>query len=215
MRTITDYKNAALDALEGNWGKAVALTVVVYVVLLVPIYGLQIFCVLLSDSKEAELVGQLLGNVAAFLLLPLSWAYVVAFLRLLRRQEVGIDNLWDGFRQYLRIFTTMLLRGIYTFLWALLLIVPGIMKAYSYAMTDYILVDNPELSDDRAISKSKEMMEGHRMDLFLLHLSFIGWALLALLTCGLGFLLLYPYMETAQAAFYEDLKQEQQTSLQE
>lgn len=79
---------------------------------------------------------------------------------------------------------------------------------YSYGMTYYILKDNPELKYNGAIEKSMAMMEGHKMRLFLLHLSFIGWAILSCITAGLGFLLLIPYMATAQAGFYEDLKAE-------
>ena len=96
--------------------------------------------------------------------------------------------------------------GIFIFLWSLLLIVPGIVKAYAYAMTPYILVERPELSVNEAIGLSRRMMKGRKFDLFYLHLSFIGWALLCILTLGIGFLWLYPYMMTAQAAFYCDVK---------
>ena len=87
-----------------------------------------------------------------------------------------------------------------------LLIVPGIIKAYSYAMTPYILVDRPELSVRDAIRLSGRMMSGRKLDLFCLHLSFIGWMLLCILTLGIGILFLSPYMMTAQAAFYQDVR---------
>ena len=101
----------------------------------------------------------------------------------------------------------MLLKMVYTMLWMLLLIVPGIIKSYSYAMTEYILKDDLEITENAAIEKSMQMMEGHKMELFLLDLSFIGWALLSILSCGIGFFFLEPYMITARAHFYEDLKQ--------
>ena len=100
----------------------------------------------------------------------------------------------------------MLLMGVYVFLWTLLLIVPGVVKALSYAMTPFILNDKPELSANETIELSMEMMEGRKMDLFLLYLGFLGWALLCILTLCIGFLWLEPYVYAATAAFYEDVK---------
>ena len=119
-----------------------------------------------------------------------------------------IESIFDGFKDYGRVFLTSLLQNIYTFLWTLLLIVPGIIKFYAYAMTPYILIDNPELSANQAIYLSKKMMKGHKFDLFILHLSFIGWAFLSIFTLGIGLLWVMPYMMTAQAAFYQDLKKD-------
>ena len=119
-------------------------------------------------------------------------------------QGNGSDLLWVS--PVLFIVLGQLLMGIFIFLWSLLLIVPGIIKAYSYAMTPYILVDRPELSVRDAIRLSGRMMSGRKLDLFCLHLSFIGWMLLCILTLGIGILFLSPYMMTAQAAFYQDVR---------
>ena len=100
----------------------------------------------------------------------------------------------------------MFLRELYTLLWGLLLIVPGIVKSLSYAMTPYIMAEQPELSASDAIEKSMVMMEGHKLDLFLLHLSFIGWDILAAITAGIGNLVLNPYKNAAITAFYQELK---------
>jgi uncharacterized membrane protein len=88
----------------------------------------------------------------------------------------------------------------------MLLVIPGIVKFYSYAMTPYLRYENPMLSAETLICKSMKMMNGHKMKLFLLDLSFIGWLLLCILTLGIGFLWLIPYMQSARAAFYEDLR---------
>lgn len=88
----------------------------------------------------------------------------------------------------------------------MLLIIPGIIKSLSYALTPYILHDHAELQYNSAIERSMEMMDGHKMRLFLLYLSFIGWGILALFTCGLGFLWLTPYVNASLAAFYEDVR---------
>ena len=100
----------------------------------------------------------------------------------------------------------MLLMTIMVFLWSLLLIIPGIIKWFSYAMTPFILEENPELSASEAIHRSRMMMRGHKFDLFYLYLSFIGWFILCILTAGIGFLWLGPYVDTALAAFYEEVK---------
>ena len=86
-----------------------------------------------------------------------------------------------------------------------MLVVPGVIATYSYAMTDFILADNPELTATEALNKSKEMMIGNRWRLFCLQFSFIGWGILASLTFGIGNLFLTPYTETAVAAFYREV----------
>ena len=117
--------------------------------------------------------------------------------------------MFEGFHDYGRIFVTKLLQAVYTALWSLLLVIPGIIKSYSYAMTDFILKDEPEMKNNAAIEKSMVMMDGNKMKLFMLDLSFIGWAILCLFTFGIGFFFLQPYMQASHAAFYEDLKAQQ------
>ena len=110
--------------------------------------------------------------------------------------------------RYWRNVLGMFLVGLFTFLWALLFIIPGIIKSYAYAMTPYILVDNPELSPNEARLKSIEIMRGHKWKYFGLQLSFIGWFLLCILSLGIGFIWLIPYVRTSYAAFYLNLKEE-------
>ena len=97
------------------------------------------------------------------------------------------------------------LRGLYTFLWMLLLVIPGIIAAFNYAMVPYVLAENPELTASEALARSKALMRGNRWRLFCLGFSFIGWGLLAGLTLGIGNLFLVPYQQAATAAFYRDI----------
>ena len=136
----------------------------------------------------------------------MMYGYAIVMLSVMRGGEMNIGGLFDGFNDFGRIVGTKLLQAIYTFLWMLLLVIPGIIKSYSYAMTDFILKDEPLLANNAAIEKSMAMMDGNKMKLFLLDLSFIGWAILCLFTFGIGFLFLQPYVQSAHAAFYEDLK---------
>ncbi len=96
---------------------------------------------------------------------------------------------------------------VYIFLWTLLLVIPGIIKAIAYSQTFYILAEDPTISSEAAINKSMAMMDGHKMDYFVLMLSFIGWALLSILTLGIGFLFLMPYIQVTSANFYLNLKE--------
>ena len=123
-------------------------------------------------------------SLIALLLLPLGFGYTVLFFFVIRGIKLDFARLFDGFKDYGRILGTMLLTTVYTFLWTLLLVIPGIMKSYSYAMTLFILKDYPELQYDAAIEKSMAMMSGRKMKMFLLDLSFIGWAILCCVTLG-------------------------------
>ena len=100
-------------------------------------------------------------------------------------------------------------KSIFAVLWSLLFVIPGIYAAYGYAMTPYILMENPEMTPNEAITKSKELMDGNRFRLFCLEISFIGWVLLAaFFTLGIGMFWLAPYIEASFAAFYREIKVE-------
>ena len=201
MEKNSKLRNAALDALSGNWGTAVLMTIVYYAVSMILVYS---FTAAFSAFSQAM---QMLGNFSNILILPLSFALYVAFLRMKRKEEPGVQSLF-AFYTNKKVWAVELLKNIYIILWTLLLIVPGIVKSYSYAMTEYILFDNPNIGAEEAINRSMAMMKGKKLKLFLLDLSFVGWFILALLTLGIGFVLLVPYIYPAHAAFYEDLKAE-------
>jgi hypothetical protein len=108
---------------------------------------------------------------------------------------------------YKGIVLTMLLKGVQNFLWFLLFIIPGIVKYYAYRMVPYILADNPNIGYKRAIQLSKEMTNGHKFDIFILDLSFIGWYLLGLIALVIGMLFVMPYQFATEAELYLVLRQ--------
>lgn len=118
--------------------------------------------------------------------------------------ETNMGYLGYSFQEgrYFNILVTMLLRSIYTLLWTLLLIIPGIIKAYSYRMVPYILADSPSIGHNRAIQLSKEMTHGHKLDMFILDLSFLGWYLLGAIAFGIGILFVHPYADATNAELY-------------
>jgi uncharacterized membrane protein len=169
---------------------------------------------LAQDPKYLEMQTQttrsmgLFSLASIFLVVPLGIGFVNAFLRLFRQGDEALaENMFKiATKNYWHKVWGGFLMSLFIALWSLLLIIPGIVKAFSYAMTPFILEENPELSANEAIDRSRAMMKGHKFDLFWLILSFIGWYILCILTLGIGFLWLAPYQETAIAAFYEDVK---------
>ena len=142
-----------------------------------------------------------------FLLRPLEVGCRRYFLEdIIRPAE--LDCLKAGFSgNYRNVVWVMFCRDIFIFLWTLLLIVPGIVKSYEYRMVPYVLAENPDLSREEAFALSKRMMDGDKMNAFILDLSFIGWALLTILTCGLvGIFYYQPYLALTDAALYQTLK---------
>lgn len=197
MQPNSEYRNMASDSLTGKWGGAAVIMIIYFL-----IYAAASA---LLGTSEGSFAWQML---AYFLLFPMSWGVSVAFLKVARGSDIDYGSLFVGYNDFLRIALTGLLRYVYIVLWSLLLVVPGIIKAYSYSMTPYILNDDADMKYDKAIEKSMAMMDGHKLELFVLDLSFIGWGILCLFTFGIGFLFLIPYMEAAHAHFYEDLKHE-------
>ena len=155
-----------------------------------------------------RLANEYLPIAAGILLLPLEWGYYMTFLDCHRgdTDPFNAKNLFVGYKDFVRIFGTILLQTVYIVLWSLLLIVPGIIKAMSYILTGYILKDNPELKYNSAIERSMAMMEGYKAEAFVLHLKYFGLSLLSILTLGIGMLWVMPYYSAAMANFYEDVK---------
>lgn len=122
-----------------------------------------------------------------------------------RRKEPELGTLFGFFTHWKNAAVANLLQAVYVFLWSLLLVIPGIVASYSYAMTPYILSEYPEMAPSEAIGKSKEMMEGNRWRLFCLQFSFIGWGILSSFTLGIGEFWLIPYRQAATAAFYREV----------
>lgn len=125
----------------------------------------------------------------------------------------GTQNLKDLFsykNNFARIFITGLIKDIFVTLWCLLLIIPGIIKAYAYSLVSYLLADEKykDLSHMELLKKSEEMMNTHKMDLFVLQLSYIGWHILAIFTLGLLEIWIIPYQKTAEVKFLNDIKEE-------
>ena len=119
-----------------------------------------------------------------------------------------LSEIFKGFKgNYLNVVKIMFLMDLKTLLWLLLLIVPGLIKAYEYSMIPYLLAENPNLSASEAFSLSKQMTTGQKMNRFVLDLSLLGWIILGLICCGIGILFVLPYPEATRAEVYLNLKE--------
>lgn len=156
------------------------------------------------------LIGLITGAIAAgFVLAPafgLSVAYV--YLRLAGGTRPDVADMFYGFKDLWCAFKVQFLTGLFTSLWSLLFVIPGIIKALSYSMSMFILAENPGMPALEAIDRSKKMMDGHKADLFVLGLSFIGWFLLGSVTLGIAYIWIAPYVSTTYVNFYNEIKGE-------
>lgn len=169
---------------------------------------------------NAEMITGLLAGIATVVILIVLVAKVFVgnllkmggyrFFILNQTAQPGIGTLLDGFRSghYVNIVLTMFLRDLFTALWSLLLVVPGIVKHYEYLMVPYIIAENPAMDYKEAFQISKQMMDGEKMEAFIMDLSFLGWYLLSAVTCGLlAIFYVNPYVQASFAEMYTFNKQ--------
>ncbi len=127
-------------------------------------------------------------------------------LQLVRKQETSAGVVFDGFSVFGKALWLNIIMVFFIYLWSLLLLIPGIVKAFAYSMSSYVLADNPQMTAREALSASKNMMAGKKGKLFYLFLTFIGWSFLCGLTFGILAFYVLPYMQATLAAFYEDAR---------
>ncbi|MBD5100540.1 MAG: DUF975 family protein [Clostridiales bacterium] len=190
MYRAKDYRQQAWSSLKGKWG-IIVVTQLIYLLISLACDGLSRYYI---------------GALAVILLTgPLEVGINKISLNVVRNENIEIVTLFDGFKDFTRAVVLWITNQILTFLWTLLFIIPGIIKSLSYSMSYFILLDNPQMSPNDARKKSMEMMDGNKWRLFCLGLSYIGWAILSILTAGILYLWVLPSMRTAMAFFYQSL----------
>ena len=135
----------------------------------------------------------------------MTLGYIYIYLDVCAGGEVDINRLFAGFQRLGQAICLFLLITIFTSLWALLFVIPGIIKGISYSQAFYVLAEHPEMTASEALDESKRMMDGHKWEYFVLGLSFLGWALLATCTCGILYIWLAPYMNATFVNYYHKL----------
>lgn len=221
--TYSDYRRVARENLRGNWPLSIGVCAIACILggmsiggTFIPEFSFRI------DGHDISNINDLLnlitpaafsafglGSLLALTSLIIGGVIELGFAQYLLKQynhaNFELQDLFSQFDRFGQGFAQKFLRGLYVFLWSLLFVIPGIVKSYAYAMTPFIMAENPDMSASEAIDASVQLMDGHKGELFTLDLTFIGWGLLAALTLNLGNLALNPYRNAAYAAFYKDL----------
>lgn len=195
MFNRVEYKKSALSALHGNWGIPCLLAII------------SLALTGLSEMAVIPLVGVCVGGI-------MSVGIICTFMKMISLSAASESSEKVTFSTFLQALEDHWLAALlgslwnflWVFLWTLLFFIPGIVKSYSYSMMFYVLAENPKLGAAKAMDISKVLTQGHKADLFVMDLSFLGWSILCCISCGIGFVWLIPYMTMTETYAYYDLK---------
>lgn len=188
-----ELKAAAKSQIKGKIGILFAITVII---------------ALISGIAGAVLAKIPGGSIVVSIIITPAFALSLTrvYLNVVKGNQPSAADAFCGFDDFWAAFKVSFLVGLFTYLWSLLFIIPGIVKSLSYSMATYILAENKGKSALECINESKEMTMGYKMDLFVLGLSFIGWGLLCVITLGIAGIWVIPYMQATYANAYNSLK---------
>lgn len=187
MLSRKELKTKAKESIKGN----------VFI-----FFGLTIIVGLIISVSSITVIAPLI--IAG----PFTLGMTIFILDVIRNKKGEIGTVFKGFNQFGPAFGATFFQGLFIFLWSLLFYIPGIIATFRYSMTYFILADNPGMKGIDAIRKSKQMMVGHKWELFCLGFSFFWWFLLCGITFGIAYIYVAPYMFATFAEFYESLKNE-------
>ncbi len=216
MLYAEDFREIARRALSGRWGMAIGTGFIASLLgvnavsgntisrksesmtVRVPTAFISVFAILISSIIMLAILSLFLGGV-------IKLGYCRFNQNLINNTDPKFSDIFSRFDIFWKACGMNLLIQLYTLLWSLLFVIPGIIASLSYAMAPYIMANDPYMNIQEALQQSKDMMYGNKWRLFCLNISFIGWMILSAFTLGIGLLWLNPYMSAAQAAFYNDV----------
>lgn len=223
MVSSKELKKQAKNSLQGHWRQAILLNLIPTLITIAIILALLIATMqgsnsiqeILNSSSSGSSGGGIVSMIISTLFMSgISWTY----LDIIRGKRTMIEPFKDAFRGFSGVFfggvlLLALITTIFTTLWALLLVIPGIIKGYAYSQSYFIYYDIVTETGEKpkilnTITASRKLMDGYKGNLFWLDLSFIGWHILAIATVGIGYLWLNPYITATKAAFYEQLSKQ-------
>jgi len=204
------YRDMAWNTLTPHWNEVAICALVIYLISILG-SGMSVYEAILNPNVP-HFTGQGVSLVVSLLVIaPLSYAFYNLVLGFIRQEEMQESAVMTMVHNATGNFTNYVVSYVLMTLVIVLLLIPtlcigSIIFSLAYAMVPFVLKDHPEYTPKEALRASRMMMRGHKGDLFLLALSFIGWFLLGILSFGIAFIWIYPYMNTAVAHFYEDIK---------
>ena len=195
----SELKQNAKDRLKNNWGLAIGIIIVCTLISCIP-------NLLAEIDSESFAISVIIPIITLVITGPLTIGQCKFFINLANRSNPKFSDLWYGFNNMLRAIGVTLLVGVIVFIGTILFIIPGIILAFMYSQVYYIMAENPEMSIMNCLKESSRIMKGHKMDLFILELSFLGWGILMVITLGIAGLYVLPYYNATLTNFYLDIK---------
>jgi uncharacterized membrane protein len=212
------YKSFALQQLKGRWGIPIIISAIITVVtsifampdLIRSFEQLQnleaLATTTVTTSSNTSIISSLIQTIVSGIF---TIAALNVYIQMTRSPEpVSFSLFIEGLNNWWRATLATLWQFLWVFLWSLLFFIPGIVKSISYSMMPYIIAEYKNVSVAKAMKISMVITKGHKMDLFVLGLSFLGWILLSVFTLGIGLIVLSPYMELTYVNTFHDLLQE-------
>ena len=197
---FSKLKGDARKSLEGHYKDAIIISV---------LYGALVYVFngvgMTTENTTTQMICSIIELILACLF---TLGYTNYFLKLSRNEKVGWNELFSKTNLAFDVFIISIVVAVFVTLWSLLLIIPGIIAGLSYSQVFYLKLDNPDMDVMELINESKRMMKGHKMDLFLLSLSFLGWIILGVFTLFILYFWLVPYINTTMCNFYNEIKDE-------
>ncbi len=200
-----EIKEKAKEMIKGNlwkiWKPTLALAAISSCITFV------IALIIVLCGAKVELATGIASSIVSLMLVPTYAGVCAYYLKFVRGEELSLNIIKKYYPFFVKLFILDLLITIFTLLWSILLVIPGIIAAISYSMSYFIAVDKEELTATETIKESKRIMNGHKLDFFILQLSFIGWELLMALTLGILAIWVIPYMTISEVLFYESIRE--------
>lgn len=196
-----EIKNYAKEKLSGNLGSIWKILIIALGISLAAgvVFGI------LFNSMDADFLDSLLG----ILMVPLGIGTTAFFISLIESTDFEAKDLFKYYHDFVKIIGVTVLMGLVIMLGYICFIIPGIILTFSYSLVPIILIKKPELGIVETLKYSREKMQGHKLDAFVLGLSFIGWAILGTLTLGVLYIWLFPYMQLTFTKFYLNILDEE------
>lgn len=196
-----EIKNYAKEKLSGNLGSIWKILIIALGISL----ATGLVCGILFSSIDADF----LDSIIAILMVPLGIGTTAFFVSLIESTNFEAKDLFKYYHDFVKIIAVTFLMGLVVALGYICFIIPGIILILSYSLVPIILIKKPELGIVETLKYSREKMKGHKLDTFVLGLSFIGWTILGTLTLGILYIWLFPYMQLTFTKFYLNILEEE------
>ena len=208
--SFKELKTAAKQAIAKDRGACIVILLLITIASGI-LQGLAAFLA----KHDLGMISSIISLASIIIIIPLTIGAIRAYMRIRATGQSDYNDLLTGFNDnFINTVLVMFVTSMFISLWTLLFVIPGIIFGLKWQMVPYIIAENPNISGKEARRISSAMMDGHKMDLFLLQLSFIGWAILSVITCGiLYFVYVGPYMQMTYIEFFDKVKSEYQMRL--